>query len=377
VIPERLADKILGKSTENYSDSKYHEYIHFSDTHMNEREIHELPKVWAVGGDGGFGDIGFQNVSKVILQNRPNVKVLMLDTHVYSNTGGQNSDSTPTLGGGDMNSFGYASQGKLTERKSVAEIFTSGHGSPYVAMVSMANSAKLYGSILECLDYRGTAFMQCYTPCQPEHGISDSASTQQAQSARDSRAMPEFVFNSSLGETFSECYDLKGNPTSNRDWYETKFSSNSEKYKYTVAHWCATEARFRRHIKRINPEQAEEFISLDEILLRITQNDVIERNHLNESHRAFIPDFKVYIKHEDAKGRIVYSSISRQMVLFCVERRKAWRLLQSKAGITNHDYLAQMKIIRKLDSEKIEFDDFMKNTSDLVEKEYQNLKSAK
>jgi len=41
-----------------------------------------------VGGDGGMGDIGYQNVSKVMLQNRPNVKVLMLDTQVYSNTGG-------------------------------------------------------------------------------------------------------------------------------------------------------------------------------------------------------------------------------------------------------------------------------------------------
>ena len=46
-----------------------------------------------IGGDGALGDIGFQNVSKVMLQNRPNVKMMMLDTQVYSNTGGQNSDS--------------------------------------------------------------------------------------------------------------------------------------------------------------------------------------------------------------------------------------------------------------------------------------------
>ena len=87
-------------------------------------------EVWVVGGDGAFGDIGFQNVSKVILQNRPNVKMLMLDTQVYSNTGGQNSDSSTMLGGYDMNQFGVASQGKLTEKKNVAEALTSGHGSP-------------------------------------------------------------------------------------------------------------------------------------------------------------------------------------------------------------------------------------------------------
>ena len=79
---------------------------------MTDQEILELPKVWAIGGDGGMGDIGYQNTSKVVLQNRPNVKVLMLDTQVYSNTGGQNSDSTPMLGGSDMNVFGDGHAGQ-------------------------------------------------------------------------------------------------------------------------------------------------------------------------------------------------------------------------------------------------------------------------
>jgi pyruvate-ferredoxin/flavodoxin oxidoreductase len=55
---------------------------------------------------------GYQNTSKVILQNRPNVKAGHVDTQVYSNTGGQNSDSTPMLGGNDMNVFGTPTQGK-------------------------------------------------------------------------------------------------------------------------------------------------------------------------------------------------------------------------------------------------------------------------
>ena len=76
-------------------DAEYYHFTHFTDALMTDQEIVELPKVWVVGGDGGIGDIGYQNMSKVMLQNRPNVKVLMLDTQVYSNTGGQNSDSTP------------------------------------------------------------------------------------------------------------------------------------------------------------------------------------------------------------------------------------------------------------------------------------------
>src|SRR5208337_917252 len=123
VVPERLADALLNRETEVMTSREYYEYTHFSDTLMTDREVLELPKVWAVGGDGGIGDIGYQNTSKVILQNRPNVKVVMLDTQLYSNTGGQNSDSTPMPGGNDMNVFGAATQGKTIEKKTVAETF--------------------------------------------------------------------------------------------------------------------------------------------------------------------------------------------------------------------------------------------------------------
>ena len=67
----------------------------------------------------------------------------------------------------------------------------------------------------------------------------------QAQRVRDSRGAPEFVFNPRLGETYQEALDLKGNPSMEKDWYETKFKATNEPYRYTVAHWCATEARFR------------------------------------------------------------------------------------------------------------------------------------
>jgi len=85
-----------------HTEARYFDYTHFTDALMTDQEVKELPKVWRVGGDGGMGDIGFQNVSKVVLQNRPNVKLLMLDTQVYSNTGGQNSDHSPMAGGFDM-----------------------------------------------------------------------------------------------------------------------------------------------------------------------------------------------------------------------------------------------------------------------------------
>ena len=315
VVPERLADALLTRTSDVINPREYYEYAHFSDAVMTDQEILELPKAWVVGGDGGMGDIGYQNTSKVILQNRPNVKALMLDTQVYSNTGGQNSDSTPMLGGNDMNVFGTATQGKNVEKKTVAETFLAGHGSPFIAQVSIANAPKLYKSILDGLEYRGTAFYQCFTTCQPEHGVADDMALTQAQRVRDSRGAPEFVFNPRMGETYQEALDVKGNPNVELDWYETKFKPTNEPYRYTVAHWCATEARFRNHLKKIKKEDADKLISLENMLVRITQQDVVYRRYLVKDHRSFVPDFGVYIKVQGTEGRRVSLALASARAL--------------------------------------------------------------
>src|SRR5947208_16742013 len=126
VIPERLVDSLMNRERDVMTPREDYEFTAFSCALMTDPEGLELPKAWVVGGDGGMGDIGYQNVSKVGLENRPNVKAVMLDTQVYSNTGGQNSDSTPMLGGSDMNMFGAATQGKSVEKKAVAETLRAG-----------------------------------------------------------------------------------------------------------------------------------------------------------------------------------------------------------------------------------------------------------
>jgi pyruvate-ferredoxin/flavodoxin oxidoreductase len=289
----------------------------------------------------------------------------MLDTQVYSNTGGQNSDSTPMLGGNDMNVFGAATQGKNVEKKTVAETFLAGHGSPFVAQVSIANAPKLYKSVLDGLEYRGTAFFQCFTTCQPEHGVPDDMALTQAQRVRDSRGAPEFVFNPRLGETYQESLDLKGNPNVDMDWYETKFKGTNETYRYTVAHWCATEARFRNHLRKIKKEDAAELIPLENMLVRITQQDVVYRRYLVPEHRSYVPDFGVYIKVQGEKD-VEYRALSRQLVLFCVERRKAWRMLQSKAGLENREYKAQRSILSDVDAGRISKDDLFGRAEELM-----------
>ena len=99
------------------------------------------------------------------------------------------------------------------------------------------------------------------------------------------------------------------------------------------------------HLKKIKKDDAAKLIPLENMLVRVTQQDVVYRRYLIPDHRSYIPDFGVYIKVQGPKGDVEYRSLSRQLVMFCVERRKAWRMLQSKAGIENKEYKAQRAIL--------------------------------
>jgi hypothetical protein len=74
----------------------------------------------------------------------------------------------------------------------------------------------------------------------------------------------------------------------------------------------------------------------------------------------------VYTKVQGSKGEIEFRTLSRQLVLFCVERRKAWRMLQSKAGIENKEYKAQRSILAEVDAGKICHEDFFARAEELM-----------
>ena len=348
------------------TEADYFTLTHLDDALMTDQEIRELPKVWVIGGDGALGDIGFQNVSKVILQNRPNVKMLMLDTQVYSNTGGQNSDSSTMLGGYDMNQFGVASQGKLIEKKNVAEAFTSGHGSPFVAQVSMANAAKLYKAMLDGLEYRGTAFFQAYTTCQPEHGVADNMSADQAKMVRDARGMPEFVFN----------------PRKRRDRRRKRSISRATRRRTAIGGARNTPQRrgiqlHRRALgahRRPLPQarQSHQGRGSARTDPRWTTCWCSSRRTMSSIAACSIRTIAASCRTSAAtsrrrsSGKLKFFAVSRQMVLFAVERRKAWRMLQSKAGVVNKDYLAQKALLKRADAGEITVADLRANIRDLI-----------
>jgi len=95
---------------------------------------------------------------------------------------------------------------------------------------------------------------------------------------------------------------------------------------------------------------------------------VIYRRVFNPNHRSCVPNFGVYFKAE-INGKMKFYAVSRQMVLFAVERRKAWRMLQSKAGVVNKDYLAQKALLKKLDGGEMPLADAQSKTREIYEAE--------
>jgi pyruvate-ferredoxin/flavodoxin oxidoreductase len=185
--------------------------------------------------------------------------------------------------------------------------------------------------------------------------------------------MPEFVFNPRRGETAQESFDLKGNPSLDRDWWRTKYATTGEEYSFGVAHWAVTEGRFRKHLASIKEADAAPLTPFEDMLCFVTQDDVIHRRVFDPQHRSFVPNFGCYIKVETG-GKFKFYSVTRQMVLFAVERRKAWRMLQSKAGIVNKDYLAQKAFLAKIDKGEIPLADARARVRELFAAELATVK---
>jgi pyruvate ferredoxin oxidoreductase beta subunit len=177
---------------------------------------HPERRLWVIGGDGAMYDIGFQSLSRMVASGA-DIKVLVLDTQVYSNTGGQ--ASTASFGGQvtKMSAFGKELHGRPERRKELARILMA-HGEVYVAQTTPAHLNHFYRAVLEANEYPGPAVIVAYTPCMPEHGIADDASTRQAKLAVDSRAFPLFTYDPRRGASLAERLSLQGNPSTKDDW---------------------------------------------------------------------------------------------------------------------------------------------------------------
>jgi len=201
-------------------------------------------KLWVIGGDGAMYDIGFQSLSRMLASGM-DIKVLILDTQVYSNTGGQASTATYTAQDAKMATFGKSVPGKQERRKELALIAMM-HPDTFVAQTTAAHINHFYRAIMAANEYSGPAVVNVYTTCQPEHGVADDRSSHQAKLAVDSRAFPLFVYDPRRGEKIKERLSLVGNPAVTDDWY--KVPKTGEVIDFLA--FARTEGRFAKQFDK-------------------------------------------------------------------------------------------------------------------------------
>lgn len=149
--------------------------------------------VWIFGGDGWAYDIGYGGLDHVLAMGE-NVNVLVLDTELYSNTGGQSSKATPT---GSVVKF--AAAGKRTRKKDLGMMAMS-YGYVYVAQVSMgANQAQLLKAVTEAEAYPGPSLIIAYSPCI-NHGINMGLTQREEKRAVEAGYWPLYRYNPTLAE---------------------------------------------------------------------------------------------------------------------------------------------------------------------------------
>ena len=185
--------------------------------------------VWIIGGDGWANDIGYGGIDHVLAQNK-NVNILVLDTEVYSNTGGQASKSTPT---GAVAKF--ATGGKPTYKKNMG-LMSMSYGYVYVASVALgADRAQTLKAFQEAEAYNGPSIIFAYAPCIA-HGIDMSKTQTEQKRAVEAGYFPLYRYN-------------PANP-------EHPFTWDAKEPKGNYQDFIRSEGRYKSLMKT-NPEHAE------------------------------------------------------------------------------------------------------------------------
>ncbi len=191
--------------------------------------------VWIIGGDGWAYDIGFSGLDHVMASDK-NVNLLVLDTEVYSNTGGQSSKATPR---GAVAKF--AADGKKLGKKNLGLMMTT-YGNAYVASVNMGmDRDQTAKAIVEAEKHNGPSLIIAYSPCIA-HGYNMQQAKKQSEKAAKSGYWPMYRFNPELREQGLNPFIWEGPEV------DTDFES-----------YVGDEIRYRT-LMRSNPEEAHRLI---------------------------------------------------------------------------------------------------------------------
>ncbi|MBK8348255.1 MAG: 2-oxoacid:acceptor oxidoreductase family protein [Saprospiraceae bacterium] len=300
-------------------------FTYFTWEQFTDEEWLLCPPVVALGGDGAMYDIGFQNLSRMMASGKP-IKVVVVDTQVYSNTGGQACTSGFIGQVSDMAQYGKVWKGKSEPRKEIG-LIAMAHRNTFVLQSTLANTSQMIEGFIDGLMAKRPAIFNIYTTCQPEHGVADDLGVHQARLAMESRAYPIFQYNPAKGHKIEECLDLSGNPAMDLLWptYKLKYTEfgmeKTMEVAMTFADFALTEARFRKHFRKV-PRDAWN----DNMMVL---PDFIE---LTEAEREGIFP---YIWTVDKKQNLVRVLVAAPIVESCEDRKNFWVMLKELAGLDN------------------------------------------
>ncbi|MDR0848887.1 MAG: 2-oxoacid:acceptor oxidoreductase family protein [Propionibacteriaceae bacterium] len=236
-------------------------------------ELAVLPVILTISGDGAAYDIGFGSMSRVLTSATP-IKMMVLDTGGYSNTGGQASTASFIGQNSDLARDGKAHHGKTEKRKELA-LLAALHPDVFVATVSTALHSHFLAASARMLAYtHGSALLQVYTPCGFEQGFADDLSNARSKLAVRSRMAPLFVHDPEAGETLPERLSLDGNPEIDKHWATRTLRYTDESGKaaalttpLTPAEFAYGEVRFVKHFQPLsndapNPTPIADYVEL-------------------------------------------------------------------------------------------------------------------
>ena len=189
---------------------------------IKDKDVLVKKSIWIFGGDGWAYDIGYGGLDHVLAQDE-DINVLVLDTEVYSNTGGQASKSSPT---GAVAKF--AAAGKRTKKKDLG-MMAMNYGYVYVAQVGMgANQAQLVKALTEAEAYHGPSLVIAYAPCI-NHGINMGKSQEEIKRAVECGYWQLYRYNPDLAAQGKNPFSLDSkDPTGNYQDFirgETRYAS--------------------------------------------------------------------------------------------------------------------------------------------------------
>ncbi|MDR1852896.1 MAG: 2-oxoacid:acceptor oxidoreductase family protein, partial [Propionibacteriaceae bacterium] len=287
---------------------------------FTKEELSLMPNVLSIGGDGASYDIGFGAMSKVLASGTP-VKMLVLDTGAYSNTGGQSSTASYTGQDADLARYGKAHKGKREHRKELG-LIAAMHPNVYSCATSTALHSHYLQTVLDMLGYLdGAALMVTYTACGTENGVPEQLANARSELAVRSRMAPVFTHDPRRGESLAERFSLEGNPderslwtTSTIEYVDASGSLQLLTTPLTPAEFALGEGRFAKQFKKITDEGAD--------LVPIAEYVELE-------NRAGKTPF-VYAT--DGKRHLIKVACSDAIVALVEDRAHYWRTLQYLAG---------------------------------------------